>query len=65
MPNAQPPLGPDQEPPNRRTAIMAIVAIVLLVLGGVWLANVMHANSRLEDCLMQGRRNCAPVSATP
>lgn len=51
----------DPEPPSRRAALAAMVAIVLLVLGGVWLVRTMHANSRLEDCLMQGRRNCAPV----
>ena len=51
----------DPEPPSRRTAIVAMVAIVLLVLGGLWLAHVMHDNSQMEDCLMSGRHNCAPI----
>jgi hypothetical protein len=55
----------DPEPPSRRNALIAMVAIALLVLGGLWLARVMHDNGRLEDCLMAGRHNCAPIHATP
>ena len=51
----------DPEPPSRRNALIAMVVIALLVLGSLWLARVMHDNSRLEDCLMAGRRNCAPI----
>jgi hypothetical protein len=55
----------DPEPPSRRNALIAMVAIVLLVVGGVWLARVLHTSTRLEDCLMAGRRNCTPIHATP
>ncbi|MBN8890345.1 MAG: hypothetical protein J0H91_08625 [Rhodospirillales bacterium] len=55
----------DPEPPSRRTALAAMVLILLLVLGGIWLARRMHDNSRIEDCLMAGRRNCAPIAPNP
>lgn len=50
---------PEHEPPNRRAALLALLAIVALVAGGAWLAQRMHANAKLEDCLMQHRTNCA------
>jgi hypothetical protein len=32
--------------------------IALLVLGGIWVANVLGSVSRLQDCVMFGRTNC-------
>jgi hypothetical protein len=55
----------DPEPPSRRNALLALVAIVLLVIGGIWLARVLHNSTRLEDCLMAGRRNCTPDRINP
>ena len=55
----------DPEPPSRRNALIAMVAILLLVLGGIWLARVLHDSGRLEDCLMAGRRNCTVIHGTP
>ena len=52
------------EPPDRRFAALAALAFILaLVVGGLWLQQHMRANGLLEDCLMAGRRNCAPVPA--
>lgn len=55
----------DPEPPSRRNALLALVAIALLVVGGIWLARTLHDSSRLEDCLMAGRRNCLTTHVTP
>jgi hypothetical protein len=33
--------------------------------GGLWLANAMLDQRTLDDCLAQGRRNCAPVIDVP
>jgi hypothetical protein len=59
----EPPRGGDAESEgDRRLAnIVLLVFFVILVGGGIWLANAMFEQRRLDDCLAQGRRNCAPV----
>jgi hypothetical protein len=57
----------DREPedgeniPPRRGPLVALVVVVLLVLGGLWLAHTLTSASRLQDCVMSGRTNCAPI----
>jgi hypothetical protein len=47
---------------NRVTASLAGMAIALfLVVIGVFLVQKLEASSKLEDCLLQGRTNCAPI----
>jgi hypothetical protein len=46
----------------RRTAALAGFALILaLAIAGIILVRELRAQSQLEDCLMQGRRNCAPI----
>jgi hypothetical protein len=48
----------------RRTAALAGLAVTLaLALAGVVLVRALRTESKLEDCLMQGRHNCAPIEA--
>jgi hypothetical protein len=48
----------------RRTAALAGLAITLaLAVLGVMLVRALRDESKLEDCLMQGRYNCAPIEA--
>jgi len=50
---------PDQNPaPSRKGPLVALVLVLALVLGGIWLQRHMRANGQMEDCLMSGRRNC-------
>jgi hypothetical protein len=49
--------------PSRRGPLAAIVLIALLLAGGLWLQRHLRANANMEDCLMSGRKNCAPISA--
>ena len=49
------------EPPPRRGALIAILLLLVLSAAGWWIANRLHQTSVLQDCVMQGRRNCAPV----
>ena len=52
----------------RRTLMNAIaVAVVTLLIGvGVWLADTIAEMERNQDCVLQGRQNCAPIEiATP
>jgi hypothetical protein len=54
---------PMNEPqPPRKAAIGALLLIVLIVVGGIWIQRHIRANTLIEDCVMQGRRNCAPIS---
>jgi hypothetical protein len=41
--------------------IVLLVFFIVLIGGGIWLTNAMLAQRTLDDCLAQGRRNCAPV----
>ena len=62
--------GHDPEPssedqgPGHRATIAALLVIVLLIGIGTYLIHVLRASSSLEDCLMQGRTNCAPIAKT-
>jgi hypothetical protein len=50
------------EPRERTVTLAALIAFLLaLVGGGVWLMSTLRDVSRLQDCAMQGRRNCAPI----
>ena len=50
---------------DRRTAnIVLLVLLLVIVGGGIWLANAMFEQRALDNCLAQGRRNCAaPIDA--
>ncbi len=54
---------PPDDSPGRssRGPIVALLLVVVLVLGGLWLAHRLHSASAIQDCVMAGRTNCAPV----
>jgi hypothetical protein len=55
---------PAEEARDRRAAnIFLLVAAIVLVGVGVWLANAMIDARRADDCLSSGRRNCNPIEA--
>jgi hypothetical protein len=58
----QKPQGP-QVPDSRRGALIALIFIALLVLGGLILEHILRDSSRLQDCVMQGRTNCDPIDS--
>jgi hypothetical protein len=51
----------ESERDHRLANIVLLIFFVLLVGGGIWLANAMFEQRRLDDCLAQGRRNCTPI----
>ena len=65
--NFAPPKGwgeDEQAEANRQTASLAGLAVTLaLVAGSLFLIQHLAATSRMEDCLLSGRTNCAPVTA--
>ena len=55
---------PEQEARDRRAAnIFLLVAGIVLVGVGVWLADAMIDARRADDCMSSGRRNCNPIEA--
>lgn len=52
----------DRESDDRRTAALMGLAIVLsLAIAGIVLIRDLGKEAKLEDCLMSGRTNCAPI----
>jgi hypothetical protein len=56
---------PDRDPPNpsRRGPMVALGVVVFLFVIGWILARELYSGSKLEDCLMEGRTNCAPLNS--
>jgi hypothetical protein len=53
----------ESEGDRRLANIVLLLMFVVLVGGGIWLTNALLEQRRLDDCLAQGRRNCAPIDA--
>ena len=54
----------EQEARDRRAAnIFLLVAGIVLVGVGVWLADAMIDARQADDCMSSGRRNCNPIEA--
>ena len=47
---------------SNRGPLVAVVVVLLLVIGGIWLQQRLRADSQIQDCVMSGRTNCAPIS---
>jgi hypothetical protein len=58
-----PPSGRDDaDHPRRRYGPLLVLLAVLALTGGGWLiVRQLMADSKLQDCVMSGRKNCAPV----
>jgi hypothetical protein len=51
----------DEEADRRLTNIVLAVGFVVLVGGGIWLANAMIDARKADECISTGRRNCNPI----
>jgi hypothetical protein len=49
------------EKDRRNGNIVLLLFLVILIGGGIWLINAMIEQRVIDNCLAQGRRNCAPV----
>jgi hypothetical protein len=54
-----------EEPLSTRALIGVGIFLVVLVLAGVWLMDTLRDIGKMQDCAMQGRRNCAPIETPP
>jgi hypothetical protein len=43
---------------TRRGALVGLIVVVLLVVGGLVLTHVLHSMSQVQDCALSGRSNC-------
>jgi hypothetical protein len=51
----------------RHRMLMNVIAVMIVsaLLGvGVWIAGTITNMEKTQDCVMQGRQNCAPISMT-
>ncbi|MBV8841157.1 MAG: hypothetical protein JO000_31860 [Alphaproteobacteria bacterium] len=62
-PKPAPPGDPDEETEadRRLTNIVLAVGFVVLVGGGIWLANGLIEARKADECMSSGRRNCNPI----
>jgi hypothetical protein len=51
----------DQTAGTRSRALIAAGIVVLLMVVGFVLARELWSSAKLQDCLMSGRTNCAPI----
>ncbi len=56
----EPPRNEPEAHPRPRAAI-ALIFLVILAVIAISLFHSLRNQSRLEDCLMSGRSNCAPI----
>jgi hypothetical protein len=45
--------------------VIAVAVVSVLVGVGVWLADIIAVMQRDQDCVLQGRQNCAPIEVPP
>ena len=56
----------DSDDDQRRTsALLGLIVILSLAIVGIVLVRELGKESKLEDCLMSGRSNCAPIELPP
>jgi len=53
--------GAEEDAERRTAALMGFIVILVLAIAGVILVRELAKKTHLEDCLMAGRHNCAPI----
>ena len=53
----------DEQEPSRRGAVVTMVIIAIAISGAIYMVNRLHQTSAIQDCVMSGRTNCAPIEA--
>jgi hypothetical protein len=52
--------GGDDQPDTRRSALAALVFLLVFALLCLQIVHVLRKVDALQDCVMQGRTNCVP-----
>jgi hypothetical protein len=53
-----------EAPDSRRGALIGLGLVLLLIVGGLILAHVLRGTAQVQDCVMSGRTNCAPIETS-
>jgi hypothetical protein len=53
-----------QDSYSPRAVLIGLLVCALLVLGGLFLVYALRDTSQLQDCVMQGRSNCASITSS-
>ena len=54
----------EDEPASNRGALIALLLVAALVVGGLLLSRVLGGAAGVQDCVSAGRTNCAPVRSS-
>ncbi len=55
----------DDDPgPNPRGAVIGLVAIVVLIVGVIFIMHRLNEAAQIQDCVSSGRTNCAPIEGS-
>ncbi|HYL72522.1 MAG TPA: hypothetical protein VET66_12290 [Steroidobacteraceae bacterium] len=52
-------------PPAHKPGLLGLSVAVALIVLGLILVHLLGAAGRLQDCVMSGRSNCAPIDTVP
>jgi hypothetical protein len=52
-----------RESATRRQSLIALGVVVLLFFIGWFLTRELYSGQKIEDCVLSGRTNCAPIEA--
>lgn len=53
--------GPGPAGPGARQLVAAVIVLIVLIGAGLMLSGALRRSGGLQDCVMAGRTNCAPV----
>ena len=53
--------GDDEDAARRTAALMGLIVVLVLAIAGILLFRELAKKAQLEDCLMAGHHNCAPI----
>jgi hypothetical protein len=61
-PNRSAGRGDDDYRHRMKMNAIALIVLIGLIGGGIWIVDVMAKMRKDQDCVLSGRRNCTPVS---
>lgn len=53
----------DEQDRSRRRSLIGLAVVVALFVVALLLVRELYRSEKLQDCLMSGRTNCAPIEA--
>jgi hypothetical protein len=51
----------EDEPPDRRNAVLGLLAVVIIFAISWWVARELYLSGKMQDCMMSGRSNCTEI----